>query len=116
MEMTDEQFSKLPKYAQEYTVDLQRDRDRAVRELNRFLDNQTPSCIYTDDMLLPLDGKCYIQSYRIVFKQGGVKLTVTIFDDHRNIEMQYHQSKSLTGQVALTPVSHQHLRLPAVDS
>jgi len=120
MSISDEQFNKLPKYAQEHIEELQRDRDLAIKKLNDFLDSQTPSPIYVDDMIAfsggPKQIRQYVHGQRVFFEKDGVTLEVSLFDDYRNIEMRYYQTKRLTGSVALTPVSHQHLRLPVVDS
>lgn len=45
------EISKLPKWAQAHIAELQRQRDTAVDALKQFLDNQSPSRIFFEDML-----------------------------------------------------------------
>jgi len=69
-------YTKLPKWAQKEIENLTRSRDYAIRELQRYLDNQTPSPVYNEQLLAIAAGdnryaKQYIQSDEIVFDLGG---------------------------------------------
>lgn len=50
------EISKLPKWAQAHIANLQRQRDTAVDALKQYLDNQSPSRIFFEDMLCTKPG------------------------------------------------------------
>jgi len=52
--MTDEQFARLPKYAREHIRELERDRRTADEALARYLDEQTPTQVWYEEMLTGL--------------------------------------------------------------
>jgi hypothetical protein len=74
-------FTKLPKWAQEYIVNIERERDVAIRTLNEFTDSQTPSPFWYDEMVClgeptphgdrgPTEKRHYIQAHRMTVKVG----------------------------------------------
>ena len=62
-------LTKLPRYAQDFIQDLQRQRDVAVEKLDQFTDGQTKSRIYVHDFSCtdspPEFRKKYVQASRI---------------------------------------------------
>lgn len=63
------QLLKLPKWAQEYIIEIERQREAAVKALNDAFDNQTLSRIFTEDIVCVEKGapsffKKYIQAPR----------------------------------------------------
>lgn len=51
MKPTAEQIAKLPKWAVEYIQALRMERENAVREMRRALDQQTPTKFSTNDII-----------------------------------------------------------------
>ena len=80
--MTNEQLSKLPKWAQEEFTNLQRERNTAVRELKSWTDDQKPSSIYIDELVCdgeqqgPKSYRRYIQSRKVTMVHAGVEATL----------------------------------------
>lgn len=79
--MTDTQISKLPKWAQEHIRQLQRQRDIAVRELREYMDSQTESKVYYDDLTCLENGapsqlRRYVQTNKIAIVHEGVELDI----------------------------------------
>lgn len=68
-QITSDLIAKLPKWAQSYIEELQRQRDAAVKALDNIVDTQTPSRIFFEDLVCVVKGaprnyKTYIQSPR----------------------------------------------------
>jgi len=80
-------LQKLPKWAQEAFNNLQRERDTAVRALNKYLDNETESPIFQEDVLCtgenkgPTFKKRYIQGRRISVDHCGIEVGIYLDDD-----------------------------------
>jgi hypothetical protein len=72
----DYDFTKLPKWAQEYIKDIEREREMAIRTLNEFQDSQTPSPYWTEDYVCtgeeqgPTTKIHYIKAHRMTVKVG----------------------------------------------
>lgn len=116
MKPTIEQLAKLPKWAQDHIKTLQRERDTAVRALNEWRDTQTPSSIYTDELLSmgeeggPSFKRRYIQGRKLTFIHAGIRLDVnTHFEDV--IKLQWDSEKRTSADIALIPASYQAARL-----
>lgn len=120
-------ISKLPKWAQSEIEKLSRQRDEAVKALNRFLDQQTPSGVAFDQM--PGTGEeagpsfktGFIQTDRVAFNHAGVDLTVFLTrknDGQREygIELSWHSNTSVLSHVALIPKSYQQAMLVAKEN
>lgn len=71
-------LSKLPKYAQEYIQQLEGQREGAIDKLNKFLDSQTKSQLYTKHFYLTEVMKRYIQAKTVVFDLGGDQNTIDV--------------------------------------
>lgn len=110
-EETEPDISKLPKWAQEHIRDLKRERDEAVKALNKFEDNQTPSPIYTWDMIStgesvgPTTKVRYIQSNHVEIEWQGVGLTVLLRDDR--IDLSWRSLDRRMSVVPFVPTSFQ---------
>lgn len=108
-------ISKLPKWARDHIEDLQRDRDIAVRALNAYVDQQTKSPIFIDEMEC-IGEKCgpslkrrYVQANGINIEAHGVHLHVLIREDH--LDLQWSSSGSRRSDIAMIPTSNQKVRL-----
>lgn len=81
-------FDKLPKWAQERMRDLEGERQAAVRQLNEFVDSQTESRLWVDEM--PCTGeergpsykKHFIQSRKVTFLVGKTEVYVSLAIDN----------------------------------
>lgn len=87
-----ERFDKLPQWAQNYIVGLARERDEAVGKFGKFVDSQTKSAFYSDDLVCVTDERevrddggvrggprhvrTYFESRRILCEHGGVMVEV----------------------------------------
>lgn len=114
--MTPESFNRLPKWAQIEFKDIQRERDVAVYELNKWVDAQTPSKMYVDEMVCtgeergPSTKRRYIQGHRITVEHAGIRLDVSTLDE-RSIEIRWDaQDRSIRG-LAFIPFSFQNARI-----
>ena len=78
-------ISKLPKWAQKHISNIEREREVAVIELNKYVDSQTKSKIYIDDFVClgeekgPTLKTRYINgTHRVTFDHAGIELNVSI--------------------------------------
>lgn len=116
--MTEEQFNKLPKWAQEEFKTIQRQREEAIKSLNEYVDNQTESPFSVDDYVStgeeegPSKKVRYIQAYCVRVKHAGVDLRVYANEDN-SIRIQYGKQNYSIGEVALIPVSFQTIEIKA---
>jgi len=83
---TDEQLSRLPKWAQDHIQKLDSERVLAVRALHEYTDEQTESSVWYDDAVCtgeqqgPEFLRRYIQTHKITFKLGDTERdTVDIY-------------------------------------
>ena len=108
-----ERIAKLPKWAQECIRDLRRQRDAVVNQLNEFIDNQTESPFYIEEMIStgerrgPSVKRHYIQAYTVHLKHAGVLLTVRRSLDDSAINLSWSDDKGHLDHVAFIPVSFQ---------
>lgn len=83
--MTEEQFKRLPKFAQEEIVKLRRIADGAKNALSEHVDNQTPSKVFYEDYFW--DGKSnqskryFVQTEKIRFTLGGGEVSFYLTGD-----------------------------------
>ena len=120
--ITYEEIQKLPKWAQGKINNLVRERDEAVSELARFLDSQTPSKIYSDEMLtagLNNDGKelsfarRYMQGHQLPIEHDGVKLDILLREGCIDLSWS---GKHHSQDVAMIPRSYQQVYLVAKEN
>lgn len=112
-------ISKLPKWAQTEMQNLQRERDTAVKALREYVDGQTESEIYIDNLecIGEKKGPSLIRRYingehQVTFAHAGINLTVSIFRDN-SIELRYGRSQRPMGgwDVALIPKTTGNIEL-----
>lgn len=107
--MTPEQFERLPKYARQHIRDLERDKERAVRALETFLDEQTPSNCWVEDYGV---GRRFVQGDRVVINYQGVELSVTFRGDRDGMFLSWGaEACDGVGDVALVPTGRQQARI-----
>lgn len=120
-------LSKLPKWAQEHIATLERERDVAIRELNEWVDSQTPSPIYIDEMVCTGETKGtttkrrYVQTRRLTIEYAGVELDVFLAPEHDGsrdfgIHLSFSTPDHSLGQVAMIPISFQQVVLIAKEN
>jgi hypothetical protein len=113
-----DEIVKLPKWAQQHIESLTRQRETAVRELNEYIDNQTPSKFYSDNLVCtgevksggPISKRQYHQCYTMTIEHAGIQLRVTAFDE-KEISLQYGSVEYSGGDVLLIPTSYNCLKL-----
>jgi len=121
-DLTQAQLSKLPKFAQEYISNLQRQRDAAVHALNKFTDAQAESAFYVDENICtgeesgPSRKRTYIQTRQIVCCSEGVEVRVfasgALYGKSRpGIEIQWSTPQHGHGDICMRPESFQYIRL-----
>lgn len=114
---TKEQIEKLPKWAQEYIRDVNREREVAVAALNRWVDDQTPAPIYVNELEClgeqrgPSHKVRYVQGNRLRVDFADVALEVVLRDDV--IDMQWSAPNYRTGDICFQPRSFQAAYLVA---
>lgn len=112
-----EKIAKLPKWAQEHIKDLNRQRAVAVRALDKFVDSNTESCIYAEELVCIKDGgpsrkRNYIQSHRVTIQRGGVTLEILLPTSREGIELSWDSIRHRSEPIGIIPVSYNSMRLP----
>lgn len=111
MKPTPEQIAKLPRWAQDHLNNISRERDAAIRSLNEFCDNQSPSPFYIEDHPCtgetsgPSRKRIYIQAHAITVEWAGVILNIDANDygNRKNeIEISWSTAEG-TRDVAMVP-------------
>ena len=124
-EVTAEKLAKLPTWAREHIRDLRRQRDIAVRELNEWVDEQTESPIYIDEMVCageeqgPSMKRRYIQGYQVTVEIGDVRVNVSTpitARDEQCIYLQWYPKDRGMRDVAMIPESFCRVRLCAKEN
>ena len=116
----EEKIKKLPKWAQAYIAKLNRERETAIRSLNKFLDKQTESPFYFDELLStgeqqgPTFKRKYVQTCRMSVKYAGVILNILLRRD--SIQIMWGGGEYELEQIALIPDSYQSARLVAKEN
>jgi len=109
---TPEQIAKLPKWARAYISQLEDTADAATRQLEGYLDDQTPSQIWYDDWCrlgsINHTLRRYVQSFRVEVEHKGVALSVHCVGE-RGLELGWRPSGSRSGigRLCFTPTSFQ---------
>lgn len=115
----DERVGHLPKWARELIEALSRERDKAVKALNKYHDNQTKSSFYHEDRFSIGEDevsfkKVYIQAYDIKVKHKGVFLQVRLGQD--GINLRWEDEKRHGRHVAFIPENWQGAVLIAKEN
>lgn len=99
--VTPDRLRVLPVWAQEHIEDLLRERDTAVRQLEEYLDNQTPSAFSVEELVsIPASAgrndapngngprliTRYVQSHRMRVEVGKVYLDIVTPTDYRDLD------------------------------
>jgi hypothetical protein len=122
--MSDDKIAKLPKWAQDMFRDLQREREVAIRALNEWTDNQTPSPVFIDELEClgeektergspPSRKRRYVQTHRIQIEWAGVVLDVHLRDE--GIALQWGTLDRSMAEVSMVPRSYQQVTLMTKD-
>ncbi len=120
MSMTQEQLKKLPKWAQEELITLQRQRDAAVRALVDWEDKQTVSPFFIDEMICdgeqcgPSTRRRYIEGSRVSCEWEGVSLDIMLRKGE-GISLQWGMARHLNGRIAMVPRSYQRVTLETTE-
>lgn len=112
-------LDRLPRWAQEYIHKIERERDVAIRELNEWVDSQTKSPFYIDEVVCtgetqgPSTKRRYVQAHSIAVDFGGVELRVLLRDSHgpERIELSWNSTDRIGKHVGFIPVSFQQAEL-----
>lgn len=108
-EVTFDMLNRLPAWAKNHIETIKRERDTAIRALNEYVDGQTESPIYYDDMVSTgeergLSSKrVYVQSHNIEIVHAGVHLDIGLRDG--TIAMQWEDANRAMANVAFVPTS-----------
>src|ERR1035437_5384946 len=101
--MTPEQFSKLPKFAQEHIHTLELNATLASRKLTEYLDGQTESPFSIMDSVCdatpPRLVRTYIQTNKVDVSVPGIELSVTVLEDD-TIRMVWHGDAAIQPQAS----------------
>lgn len=102
----------LPKWAQQHIKTIEQQRDAAVRALEEFCDNDTPSAFFVEDYVCdgeskgPTTRRHYIQTRSIEVAHAGVGLRVLLRGD--SIELSWDtEGRRLADDVIFQPKSFQ---------
>lgn len=118
--MTDERIKKLPGWAQELIADLERQRKEAIRALNQYVDDQTPSPFFIDELEStgeetgPSKKTRYIQTRKMKVEHAGVNLSILLRDG--KIDLQWGGAGRLSQPIAFIPRSFQSADLVAKEN
>ena len=118
------QFDRLPKYAQEYVLDLERERANALDELRKLEDAATPTKVWTDDFESlgeeygPTMVKRYFQCDRLEIESAGVHLSIGGLWDDKEITLSWRPSGPghPLGDVCFIPTAYQQVKLVALEN
>ena len=109
-------ITKLPKWAQQYIKGILLERKTAIRALNEYVDSQTPSAFYIDEMEStgeeqgPSVKRRYIQGQRMQITHAGITVDIILRDT--TIDLQWDE-ENRHGDVAMIPSSYMAMRLVA---
>ncbi len=82
-------FTKLPKWAQEYIQNIERERDLSIRSLNEFVDNQTPTKFWVEDLVStgeergPSNKRHYLQTRDVMIKVGKTEVQILLREENQ---------------------------------
>lgn len=117
-DLTQEQFDRLPKYAQRHIRELERRTEIAARIVDRMQEEQPRTNISTSE-LDNIDGKQvyrerFFQANHLTIQQNGVRLTIEgLWKDDQDIRLSWGPSGSMSGlgTIAFVPTAHQQAKL-----
>ncbi len=113
-----EKIASLPVWARKHIDDLSHAREIATSTLNKFLDEQTPSPIYTESHIYtgensehagPTTKRRYINATRLTVMHAGVELSIACEPDERSgdkgghIKLQWSDPERGVKHVAMIP-------------
>lgn len=120
-QLTDTQRAKLPKYAQEYIRNIERERACALECLRRTLDDQTPSKVKTTsfESIGEQPGPSLLTRYfqveggSVEITHKGVTLTVSgFYNESNDMQLSWRTEGGLSGlAIAFVPTAYQQARL-----
>ncbi len=122
--ITPELIAKLPKWAQQHILALERERLTAIEALNDHLNHETLSPFYTEDMLStgerghqcgPSLKRRNFQAHHMVVDFKGVHLEIYL-REKEGIQLKYGPPNRGMGDVAMIPESYQSVRLVAQEN
>jgi hypothetical protein len=126
MKTTDEQISKLPKWAQDHICDLARERDTAVRALREWTDSQTESPVSIMELECigerkgPSQLTRYIQTRRLEIRWEGIRLDIQLNNNNpqheAGISLRWSALERGLSHVAMVPTSFQYVDLIAKEN
>lgn len=115
----DNRIKKLPAWAQEIIEDLTRQRETAVNALNQYIDGQTPSSFYIDELECtgeergPSKKTHYIRTRKMEVEHAGVHLSILLRDG--KVDLQWSGIEKTSEQIAFVPRSFQSADLIAKE-
>jgi len=115
-----DKIEKLPKWAQEYIANIEREREISVRALNEYCDSQTPSAFSvpeyesTGEQQGPSYKVRYIQTRKMEVDYEGVLLRIYLRDD--TIDLQWESRAGGMEDVAMIPQSFHRVTLKSASN
>lgn len=121
---TDEQLSRLPKYAQAYIKKLERERAKAVETMRKMESDQLPSKVWSRDFVSigegkgPSEVKRYFHCERLEIESAGVRLCVDGLWGDKEIQLSWRPAGPgfPMGDVLFVPTSYQQARLVSLEN
>jgi hypothetical protein len=110
-------LDKLPKWAREHIRKIEQERDNAIKALNDFRDDQTPSPIYTEDLVCtgetrgPSVKRRYIQDVDLKIEFEGIRVDITLYPREKAIRISYGNADRRIEDVAMIPRSTNHVSI-----
>lgn len=98
-------MAKLPKWAQDYMKDLERQAFVAQRTLREYQDQQTQSEFFVEDYdsdQAKMTRK-YIQTSKVSIQRGALKVDVYCRLHENSIDIAYYDEGRISREVALVP-------------
>ena len=117
---TPEQIAKLPVWARAHIKNITREREVALKALNRYVDDQTTAPFYIDEMECtgeqqgPSFKRRYVQTSKMAVEFKGVELTIYL-REREGIELQWSTPHRGGGNIAFVPTSFQAATLVPRD-
>lgn len=117
---TEQQIEKLPKWAVEHITSLTREREAAVAALNKYIDGQSESPVFIDELEStgeersdgrnpPSFKRRYVQAHRVSFEWLDIRLDVALERD--SISLRWGTSDRAMSEVAFVPRAYQQAEL-----
>jgi hypothetical protein len=112
---TPEAIARLPKWVQEHITNLERALEVAVKALDQYVDDQTPSPFQVQDLLCLAKNKTvsrYVQASTMNVTSGGV--TLSIYPEDDGIHLMYRSETRAANDVAIVPCASNALNIRRV--